>query len=953
MAFLKPPVIYSARLASLPSSFDRVIQIAFTSGSGTLANVYPGMSLYVGSTAGAYDLGVARIRKDSIAGTFYIGEESDITWQASCYLTVVAEFDIWAKHIVTVSDTLFYMDCDIAYTNQNSVFDPIPIMGGHRVLKLTGSSINTVFNFSNSYVIDSTISSYSCSCPTASGSSGMSTSTPTITFNTAGWHPVYLTVTAANGKSFRGVRYVYVYSKTSMPSTVFQLGNCVVDYEVGGWSFDATMQWDINLADVPERALCILFAEDFYGDTNISIGQLAGCENIICVGKIAEEQITIDPEVSEVTIRVQGMHYWMQKVFAFPTGVIQTTATPINWAEMMAPTVDKVAFRLLHWGSTVTQVMDVYLTGYLRLASELISPASNLWAQLQELAFATIMARPGVDRFGRMFIEVEPQIVPVANRTWATVMTITKEDWTGAINVARNVVSETGMIDLSGVVVNSDASGNAFFSLSPGHVFKHYGVPEIVDRTLLSNQSLSNQQAGMLLGWRNNPYPSTEGKLAENNRMIDCFPRQRVAWTVNTVDSPRGFSLSGYFIPRRVELTWDISCGLLETSLSLELESVEQISSNGDVPGSGDVSTPPPAPDFPPLSDFGILLPIDTVFSPEGLAKIIGHDTAAGVFYSLDFNADSPTYLSMNSGLGVGQGPQVNWVGVCPNGAVYVSLIRLQDPDPGSFIARAPALGQPFTVFLGPPSTTTESIRAIAINPTVPEQIGFVTGERDAPTWTFHVGNYASYNNGANLVFVNGLKAISFGNNAWLATRNDVFIKVNAAGTSVISSGSLVGATPNHMRAGTATGDVFCAGSSTDHYVKITNNGASITTLNTGNGIVIVQTSSGIDYWVADCDSTGRYQMMHGLGTVKAKSSDFGVTIATIPALPTAFQWAFAYAGMMGSLPSFIAAGAVIRYTPDFGITWAEKTTPSLTSLNPFPNINIIRAVGLGIYGNP
>lgn len=960
LAIFTPTTQYSARLSAVPSSNDRVVSVTFTGGSGTLANVRAGMMLYVGSTAGAYDLGVARIRKTPIAGTFYVGEESDIAWSTvvsgGIYLTVVNDFDLWAKHINTVSDTVFYMDYDVTYTDQNTVFDPIPIMGGHRVVKLTGSTVSTIFNFSNSYVIGSTISSYSCVAATASASSGMTTSTPTITFNTPGWHAIYLTVTAANGKTFTGVRFVYVYSAASMPSTVFQLGNCSVDYDTGGWSFEVTMQDEISLTNIPERAMCILFAEEYYGDTSVSIGQLAGCENIIAVGRIADEKININPEQSEITFRVQGWQHWFQQVYAFPTGVIATTTTPTDWDHMQSPTVDKVAFRLLHWGSNATQIMDVYLTNDTRLASELISPASNLWAQLQELAFATIQARTGVDRFGRLFVEVEPQLVPVASRTYATVMTITKADYYGSVNVDRVVVSPTGNVDLSGVVVDSSANGNSLYSYSPGHVFKHFGGTEIIDRFLLSTQALSNQITGLMLGWRNNPYPSSEFTLSANNRMVDCFPRQRVGWSIATGDSPRGFALSGFFIPRRVEFLWDAESNFLETGVTLEYESVEQISSNGDIPGSGtgDVSVPPAAPFSPDLPDFSsIILPIDAAGLGEAYPpKWIGHDTSHGFIYTIDFNSASPTYLSMNAGLSPTVDPNsANWIGVCPNGAIYVGRMSTDSGAGAGWLARASALGQPWSLVTVP----SQSIWTAAINPTVPEQVGFLS-RNASNVQTFHVGTYASFNTGVVIASSNfGGRPHSlsyFAPGGWLLTRFDFFTKINAAGTAITSSGTKTGIGLAHIR----------AGSTNLLYIETTNVGYSLDNLTTGvnnwatpTGINIVHDSSGIQYLQFDCDPTGRFIMtaVDSLGS-KNKSSDYGATWASLASLPPGGSfWCFAYAGMRGTLPQFLAASSILRATPDFGSTWEEKTTSSLLAIAPFPRFNVHKFIGLVPYGNP
>ena len=971
LAIFQPSVVYTARLAAVPSTTDRVVEITFNTGSGTLADVLPDMTLWVGSTAGTYDLGVARIRKAPIAGTFYIGEESDIDWQATCYLTVTNEFDLWPKHINTVDDDTFYMDHDIVYTDQNTVFSPVPIMGGHRVLKLSGSSISTQFDWSNSYCIDSSIASYSVSCPTASGITGGTTSTPTIQFDAAGWHVVILTVTATNGKISVGIRYVYVYSDSVPPITVFQLNDCSEDYEQGGWNFTVTMQDEIDLASIPERSMCILFAEDYYGGEKVSLGQHSGCENIVCMGRIAEEMVDLNSEQSEVTLSIKGMQFWFSQVFAFPTGAILSTNTPSNWAEMQSPTVQKILFRLLHWGCTATKIMDCYLTSDTRIASELTSPASNLWGQINEIAFTSIYARPGVDRFGRLFIEIEPQVVPLASRTWPSIITITEEDWFDSITIQRVVVSPTSMVNLSGVYVISSGDGGAIFSLAPGHVFKRYGAPDVVDRMLLASQAASNVSAGLALEWANLPYPNNEMNLSANNRMIDCFPRQKVSWSIAEGDTPRGFGIDADFIPRRVELKWDETSGFLSTELTLEMETTsEGVYTDGDVPGSGeyDPADPPTPPAFPPLPDYPPLFPVDV--TPGIAVKILFYDPNGGLIYTENIGDDSPTYIQVNSGLGTGVWDStplynlVHRVFVTPSGAIYVVRLRSANGfyyanpngDHYFFIYRSPGVGHPFVKLRDPTDIPTpgffgdNAILTFGVNMTLPDTVGWVElWDTAGPTTKF----FTSTGGATPVEGYNGLpgtgggdqsgEGLSFGNGEWLYHNGLAYYRLNAAGSSLIASatlGTLALDTFNRhnyeiTRASTS-GRVFCDGDS-GGLVFSENNlvSNSLLTANVQGGLGLA------------CDPTGNYLMGRYTSTAnKGKSSDAGASWSALASLP-AGNWYFGYAGWNAdnSLPMWIAANAVIRFTDDHGSTWTEKTTTSLTDIVPFPNIQHIKVI--------
>ena len=108
-----PATVYTARLNGAPASTNKVVEITYDGGSGTLGNVLPGMTLAVGSAAGASEKGLCRIRAVPGAAKFYLGETSEIAWADNDYLTVLDEFGLWPRHVGQVGlDT--YVDYNIA-----------------------------------------------------------------------------------------------------------------------------------------------------------------------------------------------------------------------------------------------------------------------------------------------------------------------------------------------------------------------------------------------------------------------------------------------------------------------------------------------------------------------------------------------------------------------------------------------------------------------------------------------------------------------------------------------------------------------------------------------------------------------------------------------------------------------------------------------------------------------
>lgn len=946
----QPTTIYTARVNQVFTSWDKLLEITYDTGSGTLANVLPDMTLLIGTTAGAWDIGICRIRTVD-ASKFYIGEESRIKVMDNHYLTVINDFGLWARHVVITSDVA-YMDGGTAYSDQHKNFNPTPIMGGNRVLKLTGSSVSTQFDFSASYCLDSSISGYSCSAPTSSSSSGMTTATPTITFNSVGWHIIYLTLTAANGKTFFGVRYVYVWNDANPPSLA-QINDCTGDADSGGWEFDITLTEGCDVTTVRDHALVILFAEDYYGATAGSIGALQGCENVIAEGWIGKETISWNAEQSRVRFTVYGAHYWFGKIASYPDGVEIVPDDPTAWTEMKGLTVNKGLWHFLHWRTTATRVMDVFLSDNTFNTKEVHSLAQNLWAQIQEMAFLQIFARPGVGRHNQLYIEVHPQLVPQASRTWPTVMTITKEDWEGSIEFDRETVEEVAQVNLSGVAVNANGIGTSYFSLSTGHTYGKYGSPEVQDRLLVSSQSQSNDLCGLYYGWRNNELKNIPVVLSANNRLIDCFPRQKCAISIAAGDTPRGITYSGNLIPTSVSIVHNPETGYLHTEVTFEAETFAALAVTGDAPAGGDISQPPNDP-LPPMMDFPvIILPGYPEPAGEGPRFVILHDVNKGLLYSDNFDANGADvkWRTINAGLAAAEYPLINYFFTTANGALYAAYCDVVDPGNYTtkpfFIARASSPGATFVKIVSEASIRPSPVAgnwglfSIGKNPLVSEQVAFVAGQNNVNK-KIYVGAGTSFAAGAVVDTASLLHAgLSYGLNNWLHTRLNHYSRISASGGSVLATGTpaidaldIFAPLLGHVEAST-TGITFHRKAGGGGYVVGANNLASIVTYTDADFV-----GTGFA-----CDPTGMYLMTRYGAGARGRSSDGGATWATIPLLPVG-NWWWAYAGGAGIESQWVAAGGTsVWFSLDQGANWIDKVG-NLVNVIPIPNINGVKVVG-------
>ena len=587
------------------------------------------MTLLVGTSAGAWDVGLARIRADSLdtgggTGVFLIGITSEIEWADDLYLTVLDDYGLWPKH-PRITGGISYMDYDINYrlgpvfpnTRQNVYGAPVIIMGTHAVLELTGASVTTNFDAVDSYSCIGAPTGYAyawtCAGATVSTPAGSNTN---ITFKAVGTYLVYVTVTAnyAGGYSATStaIRYVIVHSAAHPLNTSFSITSKPTgDYQEGGWNYSITMHANATEATIRDRTLVILVAKDWYGATEQSIGPLVGRENIVCVGWIDGESLRRSNDLSLVSFDVQGPAWWLGVQRGFPTGIDDTSVQPTDWLHIQNLTPRKGLFSFLHWRTTATVVTDCYITADDHRLASTYTPAGVLSEQLRAIA-QRVNAGVVCDRYGRLFCEIDTQFIAPAARTFPVVQTMTDRDWRDEITIRRNVVPNAGQVDLSGIFYSGDiTTSNAIFALSPGHYPKHHG-PNVqkIEHIALDDQAEANLLAGLWLGYLNNEFPETDTPMSSNYRAVDIAPRMFVQQNLTASETPRGLVWNNKkLIPRTVSFDYDPREGLLLTDITFEAETFASDAVVGDPPITPPDPPPPPPPpvlcDDPDALNFG------------------------------------------------------------------------------------------------------------------------------------------------------------------------------------------------------------------------------------------------------------------------------------------------------------------------------------------------------------
>lgn len=672
LAVHNPTVVFSCRVNQAFTTKDKVVQITYDAPTGDYTDVIPGMTVWLGTTAGAWDAGQVRVRKAASSSILYVGENSDVFWADDLYATVVDEFSIWARHPRVLADTSVYMDYDVEYTDQHDDCAPVPVIGTHKCLWLTGESVSVDLDASNSW------------CPSAGemtflwestgGSlSGETTATPTFTADAAGVYRIDCSVTVG-GATTTGRRYIFVYDAENQPFKPSLKSEPSGSYDNGGWEFSVGIVGPADQSIIRDRALAILFSMDFYDGIEASLGPIAGSENIKVVGYINGESINVNPVESTVAFEVKGPHAQIEALEEFIDGIEDTAGTPDAWTEIKNLTIDKCVWHLITWRSTISTAMDVYPSGDTRQALMLQSGEGNLMSQINDNASA-IAAKACCDRLGRMFIEVNLQMVPVSDRAGVPeVLELTKKDWTGAISITRNVQPKTSQVILSGVHYETGTEGSAIFSLAPGHVFKRFGSTLSIERLLLESQSKANELAGLVLGWNNHEY-DFEINTSGNNGMVDICPAQYVKLDISSADNSRGIPFAGRMIVREITMLFDSKTSAISYQWVGESESFPENNVDGDVPSESVDdwdSSVPPLPSLPPLPPLPVVYPPPSAVPTNQPKVVIGASSTHGVIYTEDFDAEMPTWFFMNNGLSELDKLDIAQLIVTPGGMVYI-----------------------------------------------------------------------------------------------------------------------------------------------------------------------------------------------------------------------------------------------------------------------------------------
>jgi len=658
-------------------------------GGGAAVDLLDGMTVLVGSTRyGDWDHGIYRLRGDQSVGpatvALDIGTSPDVRDRVTNndYVVVLDEFRFWQRYgriVVAGGDVTWYKDYDIEWddlggadaTRRLTMMPPVPIMGPHAVkfVDVGGSSADVYFDWSDSYAmaVGEAVASWTSEGESdhAGGTWNSAAETPgDQTFDAISGlrgFRVTLEVDDGNGNATtlpyrRGVRYVFTLRRPGQsqagdppnaePLTSFAVSPISGTFSEGFWRTSITVFEDeADKYQIMPGALVVLFTDDWYTENCVaapgSIGPLADRENILLVGRIADDSIRIDPETRDVTFDVLSPGGEAELYQNYPV-VIEDNTTGTSWIETPTLTPDRAVHYYTVWHTTMNLIADVYNAGdtHPLYAQDFLE--GTIYDTINSFLTDRIFGRLLCDKYGRFHCEVDAQmqVYESADLLW----TMQDGDWLDEVEAKQHNLYPVNAVEAGGIVYNAGTGAvTPYLSRAPGTYDKYRGRPHSSNSLAINSQAELNTLSGRHLNELNHEFEATF-RLAGNWRYLDIAPQSAV--DLDAIETGRG-TLDGHYLIRAVTFEYDPAAGIIFTAIETEQEMDDGVAGvtipiPGELPETTvGTSWPDGYGDEAGLPAFGF----PPGYPYEALAGVLGHDYAPHINrYSTNIEDSPPTW---------------------------------------------------------------------------------------------------------------------------------------------------------------------------------------------------------------------------------------------------------------------------------------------------------------------
>jgi hypothetical protein len=439
----EPKIVFQARVNQSEVTYPLA---DFTYDSADPAYDYndirPGMTLHLGTTQGAADLGKQRVRQAFTADTAYVGWSSignhpgELTITDDAYITVYEWYEVWSKIPLIASNGTMFKDYNIPLGTYGVQTPPVA-NGGPGIAKKPDPITNKLrvnFDAGNSFATVGGSLTYLWELPSSGAT--LITGLPTSQQIAVDFDPcvkqqhyyVYLTVTDTNGKFHTCSIPVYVGSGLELFSITTH------NIDISGQSLTITIKEELAQRKYPPGTLVMVWEEEYYNSENVSLYGPTGREHMRFIGWFNQTNESLKGTKKNIqkTLAIPCLDIVgrLKSLPGFPQ-LLQRKNSPSDWTQIQSLNIDLYVHYILYWHSTALELADFVWSGVGSTTyplKTLGSDGNNIYAQAQGRSWA-IRYNLTCDTFGRLAMKPDPILQDVSNRTSVVQQTLTNVDY--------------------------------------------------------------------------------------------------------------------------------------------------------------------------------------------------------------------------------------------------------------------------------------------------------------------------------------------------------------------------------------------------------------------------------------------------------------------------------------------------------------------------------------------
>lgn len=561
-------------------------QISYSGGiTGSFGAPLAGQTVFFETTSGGRERGTARLKTWSggASGTIEIGESDDTgpLIQSGDLIRIINQFRLWPKYprfIQAGTNVTIFEDYDEAYSNQTNQWRPKAVAGPVGFAFLEGGTAQIKFVGDRSQAmaggasIASRLWTFRNGSPATSTTQGTEASPVTATYTSPGWHLVTHQVTDSNGNT--DIQHTYaVVDNPDNPSVVFTNYDIVsdsYDFQTGGGEMGFTVKGAANTTNFPKEGMVLLVAR---GDITTPTASWPFRTNVLFSGWILSNTVRQNPETGDVSFRAATIDAIMRNLTMFPVSLSDKT-TPTNWTHAKRLDVDRAAYFLYKYRSTLGLMTPIIFSGYSPLIRRQDFGPTDLYSQVQNELMGSILGKVASTHQGVLYHVIDYNVQTTAERATATTRkTLHKGVWVNDVTIdERHDYSQpVNQVKMSGVYYPGGETDDLcpLFSEAPGDAPKVYGKEMNFDRLILASQSELNTRCGYKLAQLTQRYPVYRMQFI-NDGSFGIVPQDIFPASIEAADNDRSLTFSGNLIPRRMSRSFDHSRGFFMSNVEFE-----------------------------------------------------------------------------------------------------------------------------------------------------------------------------------------------------------------------------------------------------------------------------------------------------------------------------------------------------------------------------------------------